>query len=92
MEIYTKAEVEKIVSNLESKITELRSMIIPFVQAQREGNKVLTKEQAAKHCRLGLHGLSEARRKGRIKAVKINAKEYGYRLEDCNQYLERYQK
>jgi hypothetical protein len=86
----TRKEHDNTVLLLKNQIAELRSMISPFVEAELDGEKILTWKEAIKYVNLSPHGLSEARRQGRIVGVKINSKEYGYKKRELDKYLKRY--
>ena len=92
LHLVTSAEHKREVDKLQKQIEELKAMITPFVEAERDSEQVLTWREATAYVRLTATGLSEARRQGRIKGIKINAKEFGYKKGELDKYRNRYQK
>jgi hypothetical protein len=92
LEIVTLKEFNTVVGGLLKKIDTLEAMIKPFVESERDGKKVLTRDEATLYCRLSLYGINAARREGRIAGVKINEKSFGYTRDACDNYLKRYRK
>ncbi len=91
MDVVTKMEYSLKVSELEREISQLRSMIMPFVTAELDGEKVVDWREACKFTGLTPHGLADARRKGRINAkTKIDGKKYGYKIKELVKYKMRY--
>lgn len=90
LEIVTLQEFESVTSRLLQRIDTLEAMIKPFVESERDGNKILSRSEACQYVRLSNHGINAARREGRITGIKINEKEYGYRKSDLDRYLKRY--
>ena len=91
MDVVTKAEYTQKVCELENQISQLRSMIMPFVVAELDGEKVVDWRQACELTGLTPHGLADARRAGRIVTnIKLNGKEYGYKIKELDKYKKRY--
>lgn len=91
MEVVTKAQYDRDMAVLTKQITDLTAMITPFVAAELDGEKVVDWRQACKITNLTPHGLGDARRGGRIFTnVKLNAKEFGYKIKELEKYNQRY--
>lgn len=91
MEVVTKAQYDRDMAVLTKQVAELTAMIKPFVAAELDGEKIVDWREACKITKLTPHGLADARRKGRVVTeVKLNAKEFGYKIKHLEQYNQRY--
>jgi hypothetical protein len=92
LNLITVAEHTRVVHDLQKQIDEIKTSIAPLIRENQDSEEIFTWKQAIVYVRLSPHGLSEARRQGRIKGVKINGKEFGYKKEELDKYLKRYNK
>ena len=52
--------------------------------------RILTVREAAHYMRVKPEGVRNARRAGRLAGLRLNEKEWGFRLSELNRYLSRY--
>ena len=91
MEEVTKAQYDRDMNVLTKQLADLKAMITPFVAAELDGEKVVDWREACKITKLTPHGLADARRGGRIATnIKLNGKEYGYKIKELDKYNQRY--
>ncbi len=91
MEVITKAQYERDMEALKKQVNDLLSLVKPLIAVKEDAERVVDWREACKITQLSPTGLADARRKGRIKSeIKLNAKEFGYKIKHLDLYIQRY--
>lgn len=85
--LVTREELMQEIKALHDRIEKLEK-----AAAGPKTEKLLTSREAAAYLRITPESLSRIRRRGAIKGLKLNEKEYAYDMQQLNQYLTRYNK
>lgn len=73
-----------------NEVARLRREVEKLSGPPTPPDRLMKVREAATHLHITPEGLRKARRKGRVKGVRINEKEWGFYLSELNRYLTRY--
>jgi hypothetical protein len=89
-------EWHDLIATLDNLKREVGSIARQFAQspaavpAPTSPERILTVREAANYMRLKPEGVRNARRSGRLAGLRLNEKEWGFRLSELDRYLSRY--
>lgn len=75
---------------LVAEVEQLKQTVAQLAPPPKLPDRLLNVREAAHYLRLTPEGVRNARRRGRLRGVHLNEKEWGFRQSELDRYLTRY--